>query len=242
VLEFWTSTDGDAVLVNLTGAKIGAMGRRLPGSAEMRIARYDVNQGRLIEGDDGFAVRCGVDEPGMLLSRVRADQVTTGTPLRSVFSRGDAWLPSNDLFARDRDGDHWLIEHVPALVPTAEGLLPTLPAAEALGDVEGVDLAVGYGATVRDSIEVTVAALTLRDGHEVQPRDFARALGGLDTKLWPKVVHIVDEIPVTTWYRPMTSSLRTAGLPAAGENAWVLDPEKRTYRPLSETARKRLAR
>jgi putative long chain acyl-CoA synthase len=248
VLEFWTSTDGDAVLVNLTGAKIGSMGRRLPGSADVRIARYDLGAptgagdagrplvGRLVEGPDGFAIETDADEAGMLLTRVRPELPTTASPLRGVFSRGDAWLPAGDLFRRDRDGDHWLVEHVPALVPTSEGLVPTLPAAEALGDHPAVDLAVGYGVPVRDGVEVTVVAVTLR-GDDLDARDIADALRDVEDR--PDVVHVVDEIPVTTWYRPLTSPLRAAGLPPPGERAWARDA-RGAYRPLTEAARRRL--
>ena len=42
VLEFYASTEAGAILVNLRDAKRGAMGRPLPGSAEVRIARYDI--------------------------------------------------------------------------------------------------------------------------------------------------------------------------------------------------------
>ncbi|MCW3067258.1 MAG: acyl-CoA ligase/synthetase, partial [Solirubrobacterales bacterium] len=240
VLEFWTSTDGDAVLVNLSGAKPGAMGRRLPGSAGVRIAAYDVDEGRLLEGDDGFAIECGVDETGLLLTRVRPELATSATPLRSVFSRGDAWLPGGDLFRRDRDGDHWLVDHVPALVRTADGVVPTLPAAEALGDLPAVDLAVGYGVAA-EAEDVPVVAVTLRRDAELTAKEVTGALRDLDPAHRPAVVHVVDEIPVTTWYRPLTSPLRAAGLPPARPGVFGLDRAKGVYRPLTEAARRRLA-
>jgi putative long chain acyl-CoA synthase len=42
VLEFYASTEAGAILVNLRGRKLGSMGRPLPGSAEVRIAAYDI--------------------------------------------------------------------------------------------------------------------------------------------------------------------------------------------------------
>jgi hypothetical protein len=33
-------------------------------------------------------------------------------------------------------------------------------------------------------------------------------------------VHVVDEIPVTTWYRPNTSALREAGAPSDDSVIW----------------------
>ena len=58
VLEFYASTEGDAILVNLTGEKPGCKGRPLPGSAEVRLAAYDIDAGRLLERADGFAIEC----------------------------------------------------------------------------------------------------------------------------------------------------------------------------------------
>ncbi len=110
VLEFYASTEGDAVLVNLSGRKEGSKGRPLPGSADVRIAAYDTAARRLIEGRDGFAVSCAKHEAGMLLARVRLDAIASygDGVLRGVFEAGDAWLETGDLFRRDVDGDFWL--------------------------------------------------------------------------------------------------------------------------------------
>ncbi len=54
VLEIYASTETGAILVNLRDAKVGAMGRPLPGSPELRIAAYDAQAGQLILGADGF--------------------------------------------------------------------------------------------------------------------------------------------------------------------------------------------
>jgi putative long chain acyl-CoA synthase len=58
----------------------------------------------------------------------------------------------------------------------------------------------------------------------------------------PAIVHVVDELPVTTWYRPMTGPLRRAGIPEPGPGklAWYLDASGSVYRPLTAGARRRL--
>ena len=92
VLEFYASTEAAAILVNLRDVKPGSMGRRLPGSSDVRIASYDVGVGGLELGPDGFARECAVDEIGMLLARVSPTEQLSVTPLRGVFAREDAWL------------------------------------------------------------------------------------------------------------------------------------------------------
>ncbi|MDQ6605672.1 MAG: AMP-binding protein [Actinomycetota bacterium] len=244
VLEFYASTEAGAILVNLSGQKAGAMGRSLPGSAEVRIAAYDIDSGTLELREDGFARECAADEVGMLLARVgRSDQTST-TALRGVFSRDDAWLMTGDLFRRDRDGDFWRVDSLADVIRTLAGPVFTGPIRDALGDIPAVDLAVAYGA-VPDRVElaVAIAAVTIRDGHELQERDISRALSALPGAERPAIVQVVGAIPVTTWYRPVTGPLREAGIPepADGLQAWYLDVASGNYRPLTDAAHRRLA-
>ena len=50
VLEFYASTEGDAVLANVAGTKTGAKGRPLPGSTEIRLAALRRRDGPLHRG------------------------------------------------------------------------------------------------------------------------------------------------------------------------------------------------
>jgi putative long chain acyl-CoA synthase len=243
VIEFYASTEAGAILVNLRDLKRGAMGRPLPGSAELRIAGYDLNAGGLIVGTDGFAQRCGVDEVGMLLARVRRTDPLSVVPLRGVFAPEDAWVATGDLFRRDADGDYWRVDGVRDVIRTAAGPVFTSPIKDALGDLPAVDLVVAYGvAPPGGEHEVAVAALTLRAGHELKARDVARAFGSLERKQKPGLVRVVDRIPVTTWFRPLTGPLREGGIPEPGEQtqAWYLDASGEQYRSLTGAARKRL--
>jgi putative long chain acyl-CoA synthase len=244
VLEFYASTEAGAILVNLSGAKPGSMGRPLPGSAEVRIAGYDLDRSRVLLGADGFAVECGADEIGMLLARVSPSEPTSTTPLRGAFSREDAWLQTGDLFRRDSDGDYWRIDSVADVIRTAEGPVFTGPIRDALGDLPAVDLAVAYGVLPNGGErEVAVAAVTLRAGYELDAHDLSHAFALLPPVERPAIVYVVDQIPVTTWFRPMTGPLKAAGIPEpdVGRLAWYRDAAKNTYRPLTEAAHRRLA-
>jgi len=95
-----------------------------------------------------------------------------------------------------------------------------------------------------DEHEVAVAAVTLRAGRELTGREIGRALGVLEPEQRPALVHVVDRIPVTTWFRPLTGELRAAGIgePKEGKEAWYLDASGATYRQLTAPARQRLMR
>jgi putative long chain acyl-CoA synthase len=262
VLEFYASTEGAAVLVNLSGVKPGAKGRRLPGSARVRVAAYDPVVGRLIEREDGFARECAVGETGMLLAQVGRRSLTPSeNALRGVFARGDAWMATGDLFRRDEDGDHWLVDNVAALIRTASGVVPALPIQDALGDLDEVELAVVYGVPVSaDGSELAVAAVTLRvgpgaggaGGVALRPAALTRTLAGIEPAQRPSVVRVVAEIPVTTWFRPLAGPLRAEGIPpvpsasasaadgAGGWPVWVRDAGGGGYRPMTAASRRRL--
>ncbi len=221
VLEFYAPTEGEAILVNLSGHKPGCKGRPLPGSAEVRLAAYDIAEGRLRERADGFAIECLPGEVGMLLTRRRGVVSPSESPLRGLFEPGDAWVATGDLFRADDDGDLWLVDHVTALIRTEHGSVASFPILDALGDLDAIDLAAVYGVPTGDpEASLAVAAVTLRPGLELDAEDLSGALAVLAESERPDLVHVVDEIPVTTWYRPNAAALRAAGAPGPGEGVW----------------------
>jgi putative long chain acyl-CoA synthase len=243
VLEFYASTETGAILVNVSDAKPGALGRPLPGSPEVRIAAYDLDAGQLMLGRDGFVRECGTDEVGMLLARAHDGTGTATTALRGVFSREDAWLATGDLFRCDADGDYWRLDNVRELIHTGAGPVFTAPIRDALGTLPEIDLAVAYGVRAGDGEhDLALAAVTVRDGYELDTESLSATLRALPEDQRPALVHVIDSIPVTTWFRPMTAPLRDAGVPEPGPGiqAWYLDRGGKSYRPLSVPARKRL--
>jgi putative long chain acyl-CoA synthase len=230
VLEFYASTEAGAILVNLRDVKAGSMGRPLPGSAEVRIAAYDLESGQLLVGKDGFAQRTTAGEIGILLARVRPNEPLSTAPLRGVFGREDAWLSTGDLFRCDSDGDYWRVDSIADVVDTAEGPVFAGPIRDALGDLPAVDLAVAYGVRPAEAEhDLVLAAVTLRGSDGLTAGDIGGALDALPLHQWPAVVHVVDDIPVTTWFRPVTGPLRAAGVPSPGEGVWTLNRERGCY-------------
>jgi putative long chain acyl-CoA synthase len=233
VLEFYASAEGEAILANLGGRAVGSMGRPLPGTAEVRVARCDLASGALVLDDTGRARECAVDEVGLLLARVDPTDPGPGA-LRGVFERGDAWQPTGDLFLRDEHGDLWLVGAVSDVVITADG--PALPAGArfALGSIPGVDLLVAYG--VRDAGEdVLVGAFTVRPGAEVSTADLEKAVGRLPARHRPRYVQQVPAIPLTTWHRPLWRPLQAEGVPppGPGRRVWRLDADGTHYAELT---------
>jgi putative long chain acyl-CoA synthase len=79
----------------------------------------------------------------------------------------------------------------------------------------------------------------LLDIHELE-----RVLADLGDAGIPWVVRVVDRIPLTTWYRPVTGPLERDGIPDPSDppSSWYWDPRKGGYRRMSKAGRERLLR
>jgi putative long chain acyl-CoA synthase len=249
VLEFFASTQEDVVLVNTSGEKIGAKGRPLPGSAEVRLVRCDLAAeppettrhhpttssglgrfaGEIVIGGDGFAVPCRTGETGMLLAKVEHGRAGA---LRGLFEADDAWLPTGALFRRDADGDYWLVDHLGSLIRTDHGPVAAVPIEDALGELDAVGQVCAYALGDLPT-QLAVAAVTVRRGEKLRAEDLDAALADLGDGR-PDVVRVVRQIPLTTWYRPVKDALRADGIrPATSRRpAWYLDREADRYWPL----------
>ncbi|WP_441346822.1 acyl-CoA synthetase [Rhodococcus sp. W8901] len=233
VLEFYASTEGDVVLVNVSGAKVGSKGRPLPGSAEVRLGAYDPIEGRLLEDAQGFVRECEDDEVGLLLGRPGARAEAVPGVMRGVFAAGDAWVPTENLFRRDADGDYWLVDHKRTVVAAARGPVFTQPIVDALGEMPQVELAVAYPVPAGES-HVAVAAITVHEGRVPSAAEIGAALGQLPIEQCPDIVHVVDRIPLGASYRPRASELQAAGLPKPSVRAWYLDVDTGRYKRLTK--------
>ncbi|MGH8962556.1 MAG: alpha/beta fold hydrolase [Jatrophihabitantaceae bacterium] len=234
ILEFYASADGEAILANLTGHKPGSMGRPLPGTAEVRVAGFDLAERALQLNEAGLGRECDIDEVGLLLARVNPSDPMAAAPLRGVFEPGDAWRSTGDLFLRDEQGDLWLAGAVTDIVDTAAR--PVLPAGTrfCLGTIPAVDLVVAYGVPA-DGGQVLVAAVSLRPGTELTAAELDKAFDRLPRSYRPAYVQVVPPIPVTTWHRPQWRPLQAKGIPkpGRGRKLWRLGDDHAHYERLT---------
>src|SRR6202162_4013509 len=109
VVEFFATTDGQAVLANVAGLKIGSKGRPLPGAAQVELAAYDPDTDLILEDERGFVRVAHADEVGVMLADQRGPVDPPAAVKRGVFAPGDTWISTEYLFRRDSDGDYWLV-------------------------------------------------------------------------------------------------------------------------------------
>jgi putative long chain acyl-CoA synthase len=240
VLEFYASAEGEVILANMTGQKPGSMGRPLPGTAEVKVAAFDLATRELVLDDDGLGREAGVDEVGLLLARVSPSDPAAGslggTELHGVFEPGDAWRSTEDLFLRDEDGELWLVGAVADIVDGPQRPLLAAGTRFCLGTIPAVDLVVAYGVRdpEADGAQCLVGAVTLCPGAELTAADLDTAFERLPRSLRPKYVQVVPSIPVTTWHRPQWRTLQARGVPKPTRTRRVfrLDADRAHFRQL----------
>jgi putative long chain acyl-CoA synthase len=242
VLEFYASTEGNAVLANASGTKIGSLGKALPGSADLALLGWDFAREDYKRDEQKALMVAGIGEPGVLVARVDASamagfdgfegekQEKERAILRGVFDPGDAWFVTGDLVRRDEDGDHWLVDRLSDVVRSDQGPVPTIAVEDALETCRNVRTAVCYALARTKGAQVLTATIIARDG-ALDPATFTEdVVAKLPIPKRPRLVRVVKAIPLTDGYRPKKSALKEQGaLVGAGETLLVYDEKTEKY-------------
>lgn len=239
VVEFFATTDGQAVLANVSGAKQGSKGRPLPGAGRIELAAYDAEHDLILENERGFVQVAEPKQVGVLLAASKGPIDPTASVKRGVFAAGDTWISTEYLFYRDDDGDYWLAGRRGSVVHTARGLVFDEPVNNVLGCVNGVDLAVTYNVRVGDR-DVAISAVTLLPGASITAADLTDAVAKIPIGVGPDIVQVCPEMTLSATYRPTVSALRAAGIPKPGRQVWYFDAEGQHFRKLTPAIRSEL--
>jgi putative long chain acyl-CoA synthase len=239
VLEFFATTDGQAVLANVSGAKRGSEGRPLPGGGQIALAAYDVEDDLIMEDERGFVRLAGPNEVGVLLARPRGPVDPTASVKRGVFAPADTWVSTEYLFRRDDDGDFWLADNRAAVIRTERGPVFGAAVSNAVGYIGAVDIAVTYRLEV-EGRPLAVTAIALSPGGSVATAELTEVMAKLPVGVPPDVVHVVHDMTLSASYRPLLGPLRAAGVPKPSRNAWHLDQHSGTFKRLTAASRAEL--
>ncbi|OBF85394.1 acyl-CoA synthetase [Mycobacterium sp. 852002-51163_SCH5372311] len=240
VVEFFATTDGQAVLANVSGAKIGSKGRPLPGAGRVELGAYDAEHDLILEDDRGFVQVAEVNQIGVLLAQSNGPIDPTASVKRGVFAPADTWISTEYLFRRDEDGDYWLAGRRGSVIHSKRGIVYPELVTDALGCINGVDLAATYSVSVGTK-QVAVTAVALLPGATITAAGLTEAIANMPVGRGPDIVHVVPDLPLSlTTYRPDVSALRAAGIPKPGRQTWCFDADGKEFRRLTPAVRSEL--
>ena len=237
ILEFYAATEGNAVLANASGEKVGALGRPLPGSAEVALVQYDFESEEFSRDEHGLLMRCQVEEPGILLARLDADHplasFTGGDEagrrlLRGVFEANDTWFITWDVLRRDADGDFWFVDRASRMLRTAAGIVATRTIEDALYDFPPLRHAVVFGVD-DDGVDRPLAVVVTHGNQSLSLQAWNEFAAGLDPSERPAWLKRVERIPMTDGFRPDKAALEGESLAAAAE-LFTYDERTQAYR------------
>ena len=240
VVEFFATTDGQAVLANVSGAKVGSEGRPLPGAGRIELGAYDAEHDLILENERGFVQVAEANQIGVLLAQSNGPIDPTASVKRGVFAPADTWISTEYLFRRDGDGDYWLMGRRGSVVQTGRGMVYAEEVTDALGLINGVDLAVTYGVPVGDR-QLAVSAVTLLPGATITAADLTEAVANMPVGLGPDIVCVAPEMALSASYRPTVSALRAAGIPKPGRQVWAFDPDDNEFKKMTPGVRSELS-
>jgi len=218
VLEFYASTEGNAVLANASGEKPGSLGHPLPGSTEMAIVAYDFEGNDFIKGADGKYRQCSANELGILITKVDTTHplaaVGSDSPRRvhrGVFEPSDSWFITGDVVRRDFDGDYWFVDRLADMVTTIGGLIPTRDIEDILYEQEEIAFCAVHN-LVSDP-KALIATISLKENRKFDVEKVNAALEILPPSSRPIRFQIVSTMPMSDGFRPEKSLLRNSMSP-----------------------------
>ncbi|WP_329385103.1 AMP-binding protein [Streptomyces sp. NBC_01351] len=239
LVEGYGATEGGASVQRTADTPPGALGRAGAGDD---LAVIDPETGK----DCPPAV---LDADGRLLNGSEAigELVNRGRSLFEGYWRNpdaeaartrEGWYWTGDLFFRDAEGflyfagrtdDRLRVDSENLAAAVIENILARWPAAAAVAVYAVPDEVAG---------DQVMAALSLREGAEFSPSAFAAFLAAqpdLGTKMSPRYVRVLPEMPVTATNKVHRVSLRRAAFRCHPDPVWHRTPSGE-YAPLDEQA------
>ncbi|MDW8247118.1 MAG: alpha/beta fold hydrolase [Sandaracinaceae bacterium] len=234
IVEFYASTEAPVVLANTRGRKAAAIGKPLPGSAEVRVVRWDVLARAPQRGENGSLDWAGPHENGALLARMDKSFEGFGEsfqrgvpPWRAPFvveGEGTSWFVVGDMVRQDEEGDFWFVDRLERLIFTPSGLVIPRAIEDALLRLPFVRmvavLAMGAGEWI---------ALIEAKGERPTPSFFWSELKAvLERRFLPPRIGWVPKIPMNLGFRPDFRALRKLLVPGSSQKSiafWVLGSE-----------------
>ena len=213
VMEFYAATAPRLVIANPSRETDRALGKPLPGSAPIALARLARGGLELERDERGRLIKAAPGEPGLLVVRadereVKAREGLGVSALRDAFDAGDAWEPTLDVLRRGAHGELWFVGGIADRVrETKARSVWAREVEDALERDPDVERAVAFRDPSRGPREVERmgAAVVLRRGEATQV--VHRAAKELIAELRPDYVRVAASLPMNDGFRVMRAAV-----------------------------------
>ncbi|OUS12812.1 hypothetical protein A9Q89_05315 [Gammaproteobacteria bacterium 53_120_T64] len=246
IMEIFIVRGSNAYLANISCQKTGPVFQAIPGCSEIALVYWNYEKNLPFLDAAGYLCPVPDGVMGMLLSKSEncAEYLGEQT-IYNVFSKGDCWQVSGDLFQVDSDGEYRFLDRCKNLIRVKDDYLATTIIESGLWQLESTSLAAAYGLRIEGyDYDLPAVALQLRSDAKLSAKQLSTVVAQeLDPKTRPLVVRVVDNIPMTLGHQADKSILKSEGLPPSalqrGKSFW-LNPQTDQYEALNKTSLNKL--
>ncbi|MFI1013242.1 AMP-binding protein [Streptomyces sp. NPDC020965] len=236
LVEGYGSSEGGAAIQRTPGTPDGAIGRAAPGD-DLAVVDPDTGEERAtaLLSADGRLLN-GAEAIGELVNRgPNPFEGYWRHPEADAARRRGGWYWTGDLFFRDADGylhfagradDRLRVDSENVAAAVIENILARWPVVAAAAVYAVPDPVAG---------DQVMAALALRPGEDFDAPGFSRFLAAqpdVGTKMAPRFLRVLGDLPVTATNKIHRAGLRRAGFLCGGE-VWWRPVGEEGYRPLT---------
>ncbi len=243
IREFYASTEGNAVTINMDDASGSVGSVVLKASDNLKIVRYDVESEDYIRNSEGFCEPCDVGEIGELLGQVKVttpfhgytnEKDTENKLLRDVLKKGDVFFRTGDLLKKDAGGQYYFIDRIGDTFRWKGENVSTNEVAEILSGYSGLAFVNVYGIEVPGAEgRAGMATLTMQSDGAFDPGAFHEyAEQRLPAYAVPAFLRLLPQVEVTGTFKLLKTDLKRAGFnpELVSDPLYYRDPVDRTYR------------
>ncbi|KAM7396882.1 hypothetical protein PAMP_019887 [Pampus punctatissimus] len=239
VKELYAATEGNIGFINYA-SKIGAVGRVNPVHRfffPYTLIKFNIEKEEPVRNSEGLCIEAARGETGLLVGRITQrspfvgyagnQQQTEKKRLRDVLKKGDLYFNTGDLLRWK--GENVATSEVADIVSMADCILEA--------NVYGVKVEGHEG-------RIGMAAVTLKEGEDFECTDvYKKVTNYLPAYARPRFIRIQACLEMTGTFKMKKVKLVEEGFNPAliTDPLYFLEPEKKTYVPLTEEIYKAIA-
>ncbi|GLE03480.1 hypothetical protein PINS_up012382 [Pythium insidiosum] len=254
VYEFYGSTEGISGMFNACTSpedqghlgRPGYLVRKLSG---LRIAKFDVENEQHVRDRNGFFIECGVNEPGELLCAISErdpaktfngyynnERESNKKVLRDVFTKGDVFFRTGDLFKVDEKGCWHFVDRIGDTFRWKGENVATNEVAQAISKFPGLSDICVYGVEVPGNEgRACLAAMVFDDATFDLVAFLQHVKQRLPSYAMPLFLRQLGQMSVTGTMKYEKAKLRKEGIDpsAVPDKLWFYNKKNDAYERLT---------